>query len=71
MPRLTLSPGGPLLGPDGQPFEGPHADATKIDVPHLAAHVVRYTLPKGGKDSGQARSSACGTRRSALQTQVA
>jgi hypothetical protein len=34
MPRLTLSPGGPLLGPDGQPFEGPHADATQIDVPH-------------------------------------
>lgn len=47
MSRLTLSPGGPLLGPDGQPFEGLNADATQIDVPHLAAHVVRYTLPKG------------------------
>lgn len=47
MPRLTLSPGGPLLGPDGQPFNGGQVDATQIDVPHLAAHVVAYTLPKG------------------------
>lgn len=47
MPRLTLAPSGPLLGPDGQPFDGAAVDASLIDVAHLAAHVVSYTLPQG------------------------
>jgi hypothetical protein len=47
MQRLTLHPDGPLLGPDGQPFQGQQVDARLIDVAHLAAHVVSYALPQG------------------------
>lgn len=44
MQRLTLHPDGPLLGPDGQPFQGQQVDARLIDVAHLAAHVARDTF---------------------------
>lgn len=44
---FTLSPTGQVLGADGQPCTASQVDASQIDVPHLAPHVERWTLPQG------------------------
>ncbi len=45
--RHTITQDGQILHPNGQPFDGDQIDAGLIGLPHLAAHVVSYALPRG------------------------